>query len=114
MGVSPITFPLFLSQAINLLVTLAWLVLLGFALRSLRYRALSDAAKALWAGLILLIPFLGAIAFWIVVPSQRVAQVVVPSGRRLLPGPEPWEPHRTPVDAKGVDFGQNRQRHSAT
>lgn len=113
MGVSPISFPFFLSQAINLLVTLAWLVLLGFALRSLRQRPLSDEAKALWAGLILIIPFLGAIAFWIVVPGQRAAQVA-PTGRRLLPAPEPWDPHRTTVDAKGVDFGQQRQRHSPT
>lgn len=113
MAVSPITFPLFLSQALNLLVTVAWLVLLGLALRSLRQRSLSDEAKALWAGLILIIPFLGAIAFWIVVPGQRAAQVA-PSSRRLLPAPEPWDPRRTPVDTKGVDFGQQRQRHSPT
>ena len=113
MGVSPIPFPLFLSQAINLLVTLAWLVLLGLALRALRQRPLADEAKALWAGLILIIPFLGAVAFWVVVPGQRMAQIV-PAGRRLLPAPEPWEARKTSVDAKGVDFGQNIQRHSPT
>lgn len=111
MGVSPITFPLFLSQTINLLVTLLWLLLLGLALRSLRRRHLSDEAKALWAGLILIIPFLGAIAFWVVTPSQQVAQVD-PAGRRLLPAP--WEPRRTTVDATGVDFSQHRQQHSPT
>lgn len=111
MGVSPITFPLFLSQAINLLATVVWLVLLSLVLRSLRRRHLSDEAKALWAGLIPLIPLLGAVAFGVVTPSQRVAQVA-PTGRRLLPAPEPWEPRRTTVDTTGVDFGQNRQRHS--
>lgn len=113
MGVSPITFPLFLSQALNLLVTLVWLVLLGLALRSLRQRPLSDVAKALWAGLILIIPFLGAMAFWVVVPGQRSAQGA-PAGRRLLPAPEPWEVRRTTGEAKGVDFGQSVQRHSPT
>jgi len=113
MGVSPIPFPLFLSQAINLLVTLAWLVLLGLALRALRQRPLADEAKALWAGLILIIPFLGAIAFWIVVPGQRAAQAA-PTGRRLLPVLEPWDARRMTVDAAGVDLGQQRQRHSPT
>ena len=113
MGVSSITFPLFLSQAINLLVTVVWLVLIGLALYSLRQRPLSDVAKVLWTGLILIIPFLGAVAFWVVVPGQRAAQIA-PAGRRLLPAPEPWDPRRATVDAKGVDFGQQRQRHSAT
>lgn len=113
MGVLPITFPLFLSQAINLLVTVAWLVLLGLALRSLRYRHLSDEAKALWAGLILLVPFLGAIAFWIVAPGQQMAQMAA-FNRRLLPAPEPWDVRSATVEAKSIDFGQKQRQHSPT
>lgn len=113
MGVSSITLPLFLSQALNLLVTLVWLILMGWTLFSLRRRYLSDEAKALWAGLILLIPFLGAVAWLVVSPGQRLAHVAS-TGRRLLPAPEPWDPRRTTIEATAVEFGQNRQRHSPT
>lgn len=111
MGALPITFSLFLSQALNLLVTVAWLVLLGLALRSLRYRHLSDAAKALWVGMILVIPFLGPIALWIVAPGQPMAQTAA-FNRRLLP--EPWEARSVTVEAKNIDFSQKRQQHSPT
>jgi hypothetical protein len=105
METSSVPFPLFLSQLFNLLVSLAWLLLLGTALWRLRFASISAEAKALWAGLIIIIPFLGAIAFWVVAPGRSVAQLVRKSPY-VLPAPGHWEMRRSPVDVKGVEMGQ--------
>lgn len=102
MDVANITFPFFLSQALNALLTLAGLLLIALALRSLRRRHLSDEAKALWTAVIILIPFLGPLAFWTVIPP-----IVVHS--RALVKYQPWStsPHREsyviPADERGVE-----------
>jgi len=105
MDLTEITLPLFLSQTMNLVITLLWLVLMGVALTILRRITLSDEAKALWAGLIVLIPFLGAVAFWIVAPGRPVYQ---PQRKTmpLLPGPTVGVGRRAGAEVKGVEVGQ--------
>lgn len=105
MDLTAITLPLFLSQTINLGITLLWLVLMGIALTVLRRISLSDEAKALWAGLIVLIPFLGAVAFWIVAPGRPVHQVQRKSVP-LLSGPTVAVGRRAGAEVKGVEVGQ--------
>lgn len=53
------------------LIPLLWLGLSIAALFMLRKRRLGDTARALWAILIVLVPVLGAIAFWIVSPNDE-------------------------------------------
>lgn len=112
MSLSEITFPFLLSQILNIVITLAWLMLVALALRSLRRRYLSDEAKALWAALILIIPFLGAIALWLVVPNRPLEHAVVVSTRHLSSS-LPREPRRASVDLKGVEFGPAIHGHSS-
>lgn len=100
MELSPITFPLFLSQTLNLVITLAWLMLMGLALMHLRRLSLSEEAKALWAGLIIIIPFLGALAFWVVAPG-RLAPQVLPKALPMLSAPMAATERR-----RGVEVGQ--------
>ncbi len=54
----------------ELLVILVWPVLSLAALFSLRNRPLTGVAQAIWAFLIILIPVLGPLAFFIVQPSD--------------------------------------------
>lgn len=105
MDLSPVTLPLFLSQTINLIITLAWLTLMGLALVRLRRLSLSEEAKALWAGLIVIVPFLGALAFWLVAPG-KVAPQVQAKAMHLLPGPVVVTERRAGVEIKGVEVGQ--------
>lgn len=58
-----------LVQALQLLVLLAWIVCMFIALFGLRRQKISDAARALWALLIVAVPVMGAVAFWIVKPQ---------------------------------------------
>ncbi len=51
--------------------TLAWAALSLLALVSLRQRRLPSMTQAVWALIILLVPFLGAISFWIVRPTKN-------------------------------------------
>jgi len=105
MELSPLTLPLFLSQALNLVITLAWLTLMGLALTHLRRLSLSDEAKALWAGLIIIVPFLGALAFWVVAPG-RLAPLVAPKALPMLSAPIVATERRHSVVVKGVEVGQ--------
>ena len=50
---------------------LIWPVLSLLALIALRRSHLESLPQAVWVLIILIIPFLGAIAFWIVDPSRR-------------------------------------------
>lgn len=59
----------FVVQIFNILFWVAWPVLALLALRGLRYVAVQDTARVLWALLILVIPVFGALAFWIVKPG---------------------------------------------
>lgn len=102
MELSPVTFPLFLSQTLNLVITLAWLTLMGLALAHLRRLSLSEEARALWAGLIVIIPFLGALAFWVVAPGR----LAPPKALALLSAPVVATERRRSVEVKGVEVGQ--------
>ena len=53
-------------QIVNLLILAGWLVLTIVALTRLRRCQLDDTALVLWVIVILLIPLLGALAFFIV------------------------------------------------
>jgi hypothetical protein len=113
MELSPVTLPLFLSQTVNLLVTVIWLALMGIALALLRRSSISDEAKALWAGLIVIIPFLGAVAFWVVAPGRPVPQA---QSKRvpMLSGPTEEAGRWAGGEGKGVEFGQAVQWRSPT
>lgn len=57
-------------QLFNLVLLAAWLTLTLTALFNLRKRTrLHAAARALWAILIVCVPILGAVAYWIVRPE---------------------------------------------
>lgn len=106
MELAPVTLPLFLLQTLNLLVTVVWVILMGAALVRLRRLSISEEAKVLWAGLIVILPFLGAIAFWVVAPGQKAPQSAQAKTVPLLTGPVVATARRTRVEAKGVEVGQ--------
>ena len=51
------------------ILILLWIAVSIAALFSLRQRPLNDIARVLWAALIVTVPVLGAIAFWVVDPK---------------------------------------------
>ncbi len=53
----------------TLAIPIGWLLLSLLALFGLRGRSLDQTTQALWALLILAVPLLGALAFWIVQPG---------------------------------------------
>lgn len=56
-------------QVLNCLLLLTWLGLTIAALLGLRKKALGEVARVLWTMLIVIVPVLGAVAFWIVNPQ---------------------------------------------
>ncbi|MEZ0397267.1 MAG: PLDc N-terminal domain-containing protein [Anaerolineales bacterium] len=62
-----------LVQSVQCLVVAAWIVCTLIALVGLRKQKISDTARAVWALLIVLIPVLGAVAYWIVAPQSGEA-----------------------------------------
>lgn len=58
-----------LFQVLNLLILAGWLAMAFAALIRLRGRQLDDVARVLWAILIVVVPLLGALAFFIVQPG---------------------------------------------
>lgn len=69
MNFDGIRWVFWLVQALQCLVLLAWIVCALVALLGLRKQKISDAARALWALLIVVVPILGAVAFWIIKPQ---------------------------------------------
>lgn len=73
-----INIPFLLAQLVNLaLLCIAptiWIVLAALALRSLRLAALDDTARAIWAAIIVAVPVLGAIAYYLVRPGTPSPQ----------------------------------------
>ncbi len=63
---------LLMQCGIPFLLIITWLILAWVALRQLRKRPLADNAKAIWAALIICVPLLGAVAFFIVQPSEEM------------------------------------------
>ncbi|MCK4472938.1 MAG: hypothetical protein KAW49_14245, partial [Anaerolineae bacterium] len=57
-------------QIVNFLVLAGWLVLTIVALTRLRRCQLDETALVLWVIVILLIPLLGALAFFVVSPGK--------------------------------------------
>ena len=57
-------------QIVNFLILAGWLVLTIVALTRLRRCQLDDTARVLWVIVILLIPLLGALAFFVVSPGK--------------------------------------------
>ena len=57
-------------QGINILIVLAWIVLTIVTLFQLKDRPLSTTAKGLWVIVVCCIPILGAVAFFIIQPSE--------------------------------------------
>ena len=55
---------------IQCVLPLLWLLLSLYALLRLRERALPETARALWAVFVVVVPFLGALAFLIVRPGN--------------------------------------------
>lgn len=62
----------FVLQILNILILLGWIVLSLIAWFKLRDRNLPPTTKAVWA-LVICVPILGAIAFWIVNPNEAIA-----------------------------------------
>lgn len=66
-----IDITLMLLQILNMALLVAWILLALWALWRLRKEAMSDTAQAIWTVVILLIPILGAAAFFIVRSYSR-------------------------------------------
>lgn len=66
-------FPFFLAKLINFLVMLmmlSWVPLSLYALVQLRRLRISELPRVFWAALIIMVPYLGAIALLIVDPDE--------------------------------------------
>lgn len=61
-------------QMLNCLVLLAWLGLSIAALLGLRKKSMNETARVLWTLVILAIPIMGAVSFWIVNPKDETGQ----------------------------------------
>jgi cytochrome bd-type quinol oxidase subunit 2 len=58
------------AQIVNFLVLAGWLVLAILALIRLRRCQLDETARVLWVIIIVLVPFMGALAFFIARPGN--------------------------------------------
>jgi len=66
-----IDITLLLLQILNIALLIGWILLALWALWRLRKEEMSDTAQAVWTVVILLIPILGAVAFFIVRSYRR-------------------------------------------
>ncbi len=73
MNIENFRWMFWLVQSLQCLVVAAWVLCALLALFGLRKQKISDAARAVWALLIVLIPILGAVAYWIVGPQPNEA-----------------------------------------
>ncbi len=71
MGNLGINFTFLFVQLLNFSLLLGWPILSIVAILSLRKEKLSQTVQALWVLIILAIPFLGAIAYWLVRPAKN-------------------------------------------
>ncbi|NOK57586.1 MAG: hypothetical protein GFH27_549303n149 [Chloroflexi bacterium AL-W] len=68
-----INWPLLFTQLLNFGLLFGWILLTVLALFHMRKNPLSDKiATALWAAIIVLVPLLGAVAFFIVRPNREL------------------------------------------
>ena len=63
----------FFAQLLNFVILFIWIGGAIWALRSLGRRSLSSTLKTIWSLLIVLVPVLGVIAFWLVDPREAGA-----------------------------------------
>ncbi len=68
------------AQIFNILLLITWIALALWALFRLRREQMSDTVQVVWAAIILLVPVVGAVAFFIVRPP-RGRPSVEPRGR---------------------------------
>jgi hypothetical protein len=61
-------------QVLNCLFLLVWLGLSIAALLGLRKKSLGETARVLWTFVILVVPIMGAVSFWIVNPQGESDQ----------------------------------------
>jgi hypothetical protein len=66
-----INFGLLFRLLFTLALPLVWLLLSLLALLALRGRGLTGSTLAIWVLIIVAVPFLGALAVWIVQPVER-------------------------------------------
>jgi hypothetical protein len=71
MSIEGFNWSYILVSFFNLTMLVGWFVLAIVALFMLRSRELPDTALAVWAAVIVIIPIIGALAFWIVSPGRR-------------------------------------------
>ena len=69
---SRIGFSFVLVQLFSLLLILAWIGLVIFALFNLKNRKLTALVKVLWVMIIVTVPLLGVIGYFIVQPTDDV------------------------------------------
>lgn len=62
---------MWITYALNFILLWAWLAATTIALLSLGRRPLAERERVLWALLIVLLPLLGALAFFLVLPGRR-------------------------------------------
>jgi hypothetical protein len=56
-------------MALNCLIPVIWLTLSAIVLFDLRKKSMGETARVLWTILVVCMPILGAIAYWIVRPG---------------------------------------------
>lgn len=71
MHVFDLDLSILLAQLINFIILGSWPLLSLITLLSLRHRKLRPLAQAIWVFIVLAIPILGAVAFWIINPSEE-------------------------------------------
>ena len=74
MEITGINFGYLLVMLLNLSLIVAWPVASIYVLFKLRKANLPEAARAIWAAVIVLIPILGTLAFLIVRPVGRILE----------------------------------------
>jgi phospholipase D-like protein len=57
------------------ILPIAWIVLSIYTLLAVKRVPLNETARALWALLIVLVPILGAVAYWLVRPDEGAGGV---------------------------------------
>ncbi|MEJ2302968.1 MAG: PLDc N-terminal domain-containing protein [Anaerolineales bacterium] len=55
----------------NLILLLGWPLFAILTLLQLRRRDIPEVARAIWVALIIIVPYLGALAYWLVKPGER-------------------------------------------
>lgn len=71
MDIFNLDLSILLAQLTNFIILGSWPLLSLIALLSLRRCKLQPVVQAMWVFIVLAIPILGAVAFWIINPSEE-------------------------------------------